>query len=384
MHRYWIILVISFLPLNAAAQEITIRYRIIDVVSLLHISGVKACTDADNDTVFSNTKGILEIQVPQDFEGLVFLSKPGYFTVSNMIKKSPPGQATLIKMQSFATVPDTTFSIKNRKNFVLEGKVINSNLKSQVKEATVRLKDGQSIAFTDWTGDFKAVIPGNTDSLVITSPGFQDRHMKVQRIMVAKMIPDGMNEKDIFHDSYKNTLSLSLLEFANGAVAFRYERFLLTYHSTGIHSTFYFFNHSEEGRSGGLYSGGGDSYVAYSEFDGIKIAPFYRYYLWRNLHLGGFLEAKPMVGYSSFPHLDYQPDISSEVPVTFWTFGFGLAFGMMIVPPGHIVSNLSIGYQYFPMNVNETPDMPPLDDDWWYKLGPGAYFELKFTVGGIF
>lgn len=384
MQRYWIILLISFLPLNVAAQEKIIRYRIIDVVSLNHLSGVKAYTDADIDTVFSNTKGILEIQVPQDFEGLVFLSKPGYFTVSNKIKKSLSGKSTLIKMQSFATVPDTTFSIKNQKNFVLEGKVINSNLKSPVIEATVRLKNGQSIAFTDWTGDFSAVIPRVTDSLVITSPGFQDRHMKIQRIMIAKMIPEGMNEKDIFHDSYKNTLSLSLLEFANGAVALRYERFLRIYHSTGIHSSCYFFNQSEVGHSGGLYSGGGDSYVAYSEFDGIKMAPFYRYYPWRNLHVGGFLEFKPIVGYFNFPHLDYQADLSSEVPVTFWTCGFGLAFGLMILPPGHIVSNMSIGYQYFPMNVNDTPDMPPLDDDWWYELGPGAYFELKFTVGGIF
>jgi hypothetical protein len=60
----------------------------------------------------------------------------------------------------------------------------------------------------------------------------------------------------------------------------------------------------------------------------------------------------------------------------------------------HGLINFSVGGQYFPMI--DIPQTIPLEvsmggvinletnTKWWYQTGPGAYFEVKLTLGGIF
>ncbi len=58
----------------------------------------------------------------------------------------------------------------------------------------------------------------------------------------------------------------------------------------------------------------------------------------------------------------------------------------------HGVGNLSVGYQYFPINVPSTTEtihngethIYSVDNDWWYFNGPGARLEVKLTLGGFF
>jgi len=131
----------------------------------------------------------------------------------------------------------------------------------------------------------------------------------------------------------------------------------------------------------------------------LKAAAFYRYYVKRNYQLGAFVEGKFITGYFDFSKLYYYyPDYdqySLYVEDQFWTFGGGVAWGWAFKLPKtkHGLVNLSIGYQFFPMNVPETiteyfegsqSRTYHVSKNWWYFTGPGSMLEIKFTIGGIF
>lgn len=284
-----------------------------------------------------------------------------------------------------SAVSDTQFSIKDSRYIVLEGSVSHSNLKEPITRATVTLQNDNLLAFTDHQGKFKISIPESADSITISCSGFQDKQIPVKKLINTSLVPMGKSEKEMFNEQFKNTISLSLLELFRGAIAIRYERFVQTHHSAGIHFSTYFFNHRETRNIKGSESSEGDYQVIdNSEFDGVKIAPFYRYYVWRKLHWGGYIEAKPIIGYFHFPHLDYTSEVAKENATDFWSYGGAIATGLMYTPNKEILMNISLGAQHFSMNAPETYQSQSLDDNWWYKFGPGAYFELKITVGGIF
>jgi len=142
-------------------------------------------------------------------------------------------------------------------------------------------------------------------------------------------------------------------------------------------------------------------YSIVSTYTGFKMAPFYRFYLARKKTMGIFLDAKVPFGYFYFDNLEYRYSrgissyLSMSVTRSFWTWGGGMSVGFMarLGKSKHGLINFSLGYQYFPMaevpksidkvypNVTLTHET---DINWWKDTGPGASFEVKLTIGGIF
>jgi len=103
-----------------------------------------------------------------------------------------------------------------------------------------------------------------------------------------------------------------------------------------------------------------------------------------------YLEGKFLTGYFDFSELFYSKhlDWGEYFSENFWTYGGALALGYSfgMKKSDNAIVNLSAGFQYLPMNVPETKDNGNLEvaNDWWYFYGPGSYFEIKITLGGIF
>ena len=194
-----------------------------------------------------------------------------------------------------------------------------------------------------------------------------------------------IEQTDSIWKSKKNALSLSLLELYRGGIGVRYERFIKIKQSIGLHFTYYLFGWGYDTYSSGVF--GLDKLPA-SHFTGFKMAPFYRYYFFRNNRKGLYFEVKMLTGYFDFSELFYVDyDDGEYFSENFWSFGGGVSVGHSLEFKNSMaVINLSVGLQYFPMNVPETMNYGNLEvsNDWWKILGPGAIFELKLTIGGIF
>lgn len=135
------------------------------------------------------------------------------------------------------------------------------------------------------------------------------------------------------------------------------------------------------------------------KYKGFKLSPFYRFYPIRKASFGLFADAKFSFGYIHFSELDYHYGSNSYprkyINYSFWTYRGGISAGIMFKLPktDHGIINISLGYQYFPIDVPETIQMEVSDETvitlqtdtyWWYLFGPGAYFDFKITIGGIF
>lgn len=344
------------------------------------VSGVKAVTVNGGDTAISDKKGRLVLQVPEHYKDSVLMIKDGYSSFKTRIHSVPPGKYYPVYLTP-TTAPSVYSSIyiSHKGNDLVVGQVFNANYKEPLEHATISLNDGSMIIYSDRKGKYEFDRDkAKEDSMNISCEGFQSRNIPIKRINNTGLLPLGKTEREAFKDQYKNAVSLSVLELFRGAVALRYERLLPANQSIGLHTSIYFFNKNIETELI-LFS----DILEISQFDGIKIAPFYRYYLWRRLHFAGFCEAKPIFGYFSFPDFNknYTPD---NEHVDFFTGGAAAAFGFMI-NSGHFITNISIGGQYFPV----TKSLPAAasgreDDNWWYGCGPGAYFEFKMTIGGFF
>ncbi|MBE9485145.1 MAG: hypothetical protein IMY74_09880, partial [Bacteroidetes bacterium] len=181
--------------------------------------------------------------------------------------------------------------------------------------------------------------------------------------------------------------------FAVG-IGLRYERFLTKKHAVGLHATYYF-----NGLSPSNYADPG-GYQSRASYTGVKMQPFYRFYPMRQKAKGLFLEAKIPFGYFDFDKITYRyrttTHLTQSISPEFWTWGFGFSVGLMARIPGskHGLVNFSLGYQYFPL-VDVPKSIPrevsmgstinlTADTSWWYSVGPGSYFEVKLTFGGIF
>lgn len=191
--------------------------------------------------------------------------------------------------------------------------------------------------------------------------------------------------------SYKNAITISLIELFAVAVAPRYERFINPKHSVGVHSSFYVYGRNPVSL--------GSERDYYPNFVGFKLAPGYRYYVLRGKNKGVFLEAKAPFGYFYFNELDYHTHRYTARDViiqhSFWSLGCSISIGVMLPFPvkKHGLHNISFGYQYFPIYIPETAaDVinenttlhHPHDSYWWYQGGPGSYVEIKYSIGRIF
>ena len=285
------------------------------------------------------------------------------------------------------------------------GFVLDKDSRAALKGIVVSVADTSIIALTNVGGEFSIEVPKRRKSLLFSGENYVTRkielkpgfHHKKYRIYLQTISSHNKYaEKTIKNDSlilkHKNTISLSIIELFSVAISPRYERFLAFRHSLGLHASFYV-----NGRT--PYIPLGSEYDTYNNYHGFKLAPAYRFYPVRGTKLGVFLEGKIQVGYFDFSQMKYEYGSSSSprgkyVSQEFWTVGGGFSLGIMLILPKskHGLLNISVGYQYLPLNAAEaiyqdvgstilkyTPAT-----HYWYRGGPGSYVDLKVTIGGIF
>ncbi len=228
--------------------------------------------------------------------------------------------------------------------------------------------------------------------------GFQHKPARIylEPVNYTKNVERDQQYKDSLFFLYKNAVSLSINEFLQIGLGLRYERFIVPKHSLGLHATYYFCGRSLSAYTSGL------TYDIEVKYVGFKAAPFYRFYVSRKHTKGLFVDAKIPFGYFSFNDLEYRYSYYHDshrykyIYHSFWTWGGGISLGFMsrVGKKNHGFINISVGYQYFPMAkppealYEETSGGHIIkyetDVDWWSLTGPGAKFECKFTLGGVF
>lgn len=291
-------------------------------------------------------------------------------------------------------------------NRIAKGYVFDKYSNQLLESVRINVIGTEFIAYSNRVGGFSIHVPKKHFHLLISKegyklveiplkPGFQSRPLKISMEPLTNTENFNVPKRNIHEDSlfktYKNVLTLSPLELVGGAVAVRYERFLHMRHSTGMHASIYLF-----GRKPLTV---GSEYDTYVKFQGIKSTPFYRFYPLRVKSIGLFVEGKVPFGYIKFNELGYRYGSNSSnkknIEYSFWSIGYGVSVGIMFKLPKtlHGVGNISIGYQYFPIDVPETIQVDlgngtiltgRTDTDWWYRAGPGGKVDIKFTIGGIF
>lgn len=284
---------------------------------------------------------------------------------------------------------------------VIKGYAYDNKSGLLIKGARLKFENLDTIIISNQFGTFSINVPKQTNKLLIAIEGYEAENIPLTKDNQEQPIWIGFQSsgksksikssstKNHAYRQFKNSITLSPLELVTGAVAIRYERKLAKKHSTGLHASFYLF-----GRNPFTMGSEHDYYVKYQ---GFKLSPFYRFYPTKSTGL--FIDAKIPFGYIHFSELDYHYGSNSYprkyIEYNTWTYGVGISVGFAFKLPKseHGVINLSIGYQYFPIDVPETIQMEVSDETtitlqtdtyWWYLFGPGARFDFKFTIGGIF
>lgn len=352
-----------------------------------------------NDTIYSDLKGKFKIRISSHFRGNIHLVHPDYYQYLHNIKYRSNLYLQRIELITDTLALDTIFYPTYKGIRCIEGRVFDLQTRIPVEKAKIKLDDKKIIGYTGKNGFYKLCIPKTIDTLIVRHNDYYPYIFTIPKIMnkmpqdvlLEPLLP-GVKKDTCF--GQKNSMRLIISSLFTGAVAIDYERFLRLKHSVGLKSYLH------------LYKG--IPYVdlillSYSEmatFKGIKLSPYYRYYIWRNIRTGGFFEGKISWGYFDFEKIQYVEDPHHDdedakfFSETSNSLGFGGSFGWMIHSPrSPVVINFSFGFQYFPLNVPKTKQVKMdnwytikynVDDLFWYMAGPGSYIEIKFMIGGIF
>lgn len=375
----------------AIAQDKTIRGFIYDDYTNYRISGVEINPTINDSTVLSNEKGKFKVDLPPRYKDTIVFSHPDYYP---FVKRVSSGDA--MKLQFIRLIPrtfrlDTVCYSAYRENMLIIGEVVDYYKGKPVEGAIIRMEDNKIIAYTNIEGDFKTSVPRTNRTLIVNRELFAPEIVPVNldgkgdyelRVKLKKSI---LTKADTAWKDRKNLLTFSVLELLNGGIGLRYERFIKRKHSVGLHATSYFFGFSWPM----LWHTMDDN-----RFTGIKVAPFYHFYVLKHPGFAGYAEIKPIIAYFDFYSLDYamkyEPEYEKNVSTYFWTGGIGVAWGWLFFPHrSNFTVGLSLGLQIFPWNVPETitdenGSTWEINKTWWYFGGPGGVFEFKFTIGGIF
>jgi len=268
----------------------------------------------------------------------------------------------------------------------VHGFVFDKSNHQAIAGAQVQVDKTEVTINTDESGEYQIGIPRKHHNLLISKEGYHSTKTVLKPGFQHKTINVFLAPVSAADSNYlklKHAISLSVLEVFNGALALRYEYFLKQKHSIGVHASFYVF-----GRNPTTLGSESDTYPKYQ---GIKASPFYRFYPVRKTGFGFFVEGKLQTGYIYFSKLGYYFSRYEEyVTESFWSLGFGFSAGISFKMSKKGVGNLSIGYQYFPVNVPETSQSTSpggntitstVNTDWWYRGGPGTHVDVKLTFG---
>ena len=385
------IFILSVFSLQSFAQVKIIKGIIYDDYTNYHIKNVLVSPSPFDSVLYSTDRGRFKIILPSNYKDTLVFSHPDYYPFVKRVQNGAAMKLFLIRLIPRTYRLDTICYIAYKENVWLQGRVIDELLEESVRQAEIRLENNDIVAYSDRDGEFDVAIPKSNKNLIISHPDFntaivpiEDRSRR-QPGMVIKLCKKNLSRKDTAWKYRNNLVAFSVGELLNGGIGLRYERSIKQWHSIGLHLTSYFFGFSWPMLTNSMTN---------DRFTGLKIAPFYHFYVWKNVVTAGFVEVKPLLAYFNFYSLDYamkyEPEYEYNVSTNFWTGGVGIAWGWLFYPSKNNFSLcLSAGIQYFPWNVpktikNEEGATYEINKTWWYIGGPGSVIEIKILIGGRF
>ena len=382
------ILLLSFILCYSfiSGQVRTVKGEVRDRITGKLLSGVKIAPDFfGNDT--TGKTGRFKIYVAKNYRDTIVFSKPGYFPFYYRVK-------TPVPLQIFLTPStmgiDTVFQPALEKCHRASVQVSDRKNHTYIEHASILSTDSLTIGITDEKGRSNILIPKTLDTLIIAHPDYATIVRKLKRrdkqghLMLIFMDRVKLDEYDSVWRTNRNALQLCPFELFNTGLGIRYTRFIKNQVAVGIHATFYFqslfTNRQPDNR-----------------YDGFKLAPFFRFYFFRNIYKGAFLETKLLGGYLSSDRIVYSmpdDDYSHLYTDSFWTYGIAFSVGYDWYLNEKVDLGFILGIQAFPNGAPKTIEYDgttyergsnsifPLDN--WYFAGPGSIIEMKFLIGGIF
>ncbi|NQU35286.1 MAG: hypothetical protein HQ521_18825 [Bacteroidetes bacterium] len=385
-----IILVISLLLCNSViGQEKKISGKVFNNLTNQNIAGVIITPSFNNDTILSDSNGRFSIHMPKSYYNTLVFKHPDFYPYVKRINRESRLKFNFIPLLPITLELDTVCYLAYKGNRVLNGKITDSYKDELLPNATISLCNIGKVAVTNNSGGFSVVIPEEVERVIISHPEFKPDTILVKRgnqkirNLEAGLVRKKLSHKDTLWLSNRNITEIAISELVFGAFGVGYQRFLKTKHAIGIHTSYYF-----NGNLPGFN-------FPDSEFRGIKVAPYYRYYEKRNERKSSFIEVKFITGYFDFHKLYYAWKVDSRdgdyASVQFSSYGFGAGFGWSTLLPRskHIILTISGGFQVFPTHVPRTIEHPGygtlyVKDLAWYIVGPGSGVEFKISIGGIF
>lgn len=261
----------------------------------------------------------------------------------------------------------------------IRGEVINLESGLEISDVTVCTMDSAYSVKTLKLGRFFIKVPCSTDALVFSHEDYQTKVFKskslkrVINIGLRRIKPDSVDLPQ-----FNNTISFLPLKLITGAFSMRLERFIKTKYSGGMYITYYY---------------NGRQYFGSEEFTGIKVSPYFRFYIKRNKSYGVYVQATVIIAYFDFSKLNYNYEnrYTKSVETNFWTGGIGAAFGItdIVRNSKHFIIDINVGWQLLPSVypteiTGEHGLIYTHNNLWWAVGGPGSIVEIKLAIGGIF
>lgn len=370
------------------SQAIDIRGYVLDYYTHKEIRGVVFSYKPGEILDITSETGGFHIRPTLKFKKTVKLTHPDYYPVYIELEGRYRHKLQTFYMLSRKFELDTIFYNSSKENKQLVGEVFDGSNLLPLGNAIVKMPEGQRIAYSNMDGEILSVVPMNTTQISVSHPDYETKNVKLKQdrnreSFSVRLNPIKFKDEDTLWKSLEYQVSVAVNEFFIGAIGLQAQRFLGNRHAIGLHMSYYFHG------SGYAYNSGN------SDFQGIKIAPFYRFYTLRSKKKNFFLETKLIGGYFDFSGLFYsQPPDNKDgerFKISFSNIGFGagMGFANLLKKSEHLLFSMTFGFQYFPMNVPSTMHSDnygkvEVENNFWYLYGPGSYLELKLIFGVIF
>lgn len=268
-------------------------------------------------------------------------------------------------------------------NTIIQGRILNSNNNTAISSVKVIRLDSLYDTSSDEKGFFEIRVPKSDKiEILFSHPDYvlltkDIRPELLKTPLLIKLQPKLSADLDSTLKSYKNMLAFAPIEMLFLGLTFEYERRITLRHAVGSYAT-------------GLLNQGAWMLNANSSgitLKGIKIEPFYRFYIRDDYKDIGFVQVKLV--YANFTINDHHYSQPAIVTLA-QCFGIGVAWGWKFMHsrfPRHSLE-LVLGAKFVPF-ITEDESMNELIKNyrreyWWNVVGPGAVFDIKFTLGGIF